>query len=200
MANIISLLLLLFFAKNNYYETGDKLLKNLQEKFNRVNDLSAEFNQSTNGKTILIGKFFFKKEDKLRIELKNSILVSDGMTNWSYNQKENKVIISKNDHSNASPFSLKKIVNDYPKECLISSETEGGNEVLILTPNSGSTISYKSIKIWINRENLISKIVLKDKADNLTQIDFSKYKVNQKISDGKFSFTPPEGSKVIDLR
>ena len=199
MINIISLLLL-FTVGLNYYTFGDKLLANLQDKFKEVKDLSAEFKQSTNGKVVISGKFFFKKEDKLRIEFKNSILVSDGSTNWNYNQKENKVIISKNDDNNASPFSLRKVILDYPKECLVSSEIENGTEVLILTPNKESSIGYSLIKIWANNENFINRIVLKDKADNLTQIDFSKYKVNQKITDSKFNFTPPEGSKVIDLR
>ena len=199
MINIISLLLL-FTVGLNYFAVDDELLKNLQDKFDEVKDLSAEFKQSTNGKAVVSGKFFFKKEDKLRIEFKNSILVSDGSTNWNYNQKENKVIISKNDDSNASPFSLQKVIFDYPKECMVSSEMDDGTEVLILTPNKESSIGYSLIKIWLNNENLIIRIILKDKADNQIQIDFSKYKVNQKIADSKFSFTPPEGSKVIDLR
>lgn len=198
MINIISLLL--FTVGLNYYAVGDKLLTNLQDKFKEVKDLSAEFKQSTNGKVVVSGKFFFKKEDKLRIEFKNSILMSDGSTNWNYNQKENKVIISKNDDNNASPFSLRKVIFDYPQECLVSSEMENGIEVLVLTPNKESSIGYSLIKIWVNNENLINRIILKDKADNLTQIDFSKYKVNQSITDSKFNFTPPEGSKVIDLR
>jgi outer membrane lipoprotein carrier protein len=199
MINIISFLLL-FTVGLNYYTVGDKLLRNLQNKFNEVKDLSAEFKQSTSGRAVVSGKFLFKKEDKLRIEFKNSILVSDGSTNWNYNQKENKVIISKNDDSNASPFSLQKVIFDYPKECMVSSEMDDGTEVLILTPNKESSIGYSLIKIWLNNENLIIRIILKDKADNQIQIDFSKYKVNQKIADSKFSFTPPEGSKVIDLR
>ena len=63
-----------------------------------------------------------------------------------------------------------------------------------------STIGYSFIKIWMNRENLINRITLKDKADNLIQIEFSNYKLNRNIADNKFNFTPPEGSKVIDLR
>ena len=199
MINIISLLLL-FTVSLNFDDADEKLLKNLQNKFEKVKDLSADFQQSTNEKAILNGKFFFKKEDKLRIEFKSSTLISDGATNWSYNQKENKVIISKNDENNASPFSIQRVLFDYPKECVVASELNNGTEVLVLTPNKESSIGYSLIKIWINKENLINRIVLKDKADNLIQIDFSKYKVNRKISDSKFNFTPPEGSKVIDLR
>lgn len=196
----ILLFLLLFSIGSTAEDTGQNLLKNLQDKFNTVRDLSADFKQSINGKLVLTGKFLFKKEDNLRVEMKNSTLISNGATNWSYNQKENKVIISKNDETNASPFSLKKIVYEYPKECTVSSEMYNGDEVLVLIPEKNSDIGYSRIKIWITKENLIDKIVLTDNADNLIQIDFARYKLNQNISDNKFNFTPPEGSKVIDLR
>jgi chaperone LolA len=197
---IISFLLLFFTVGLNFDQIGEQLLKNLQDKFDKVGDLSAEFRQSTNGKATVNGKFFFKKDNKLRIEFKNSVLVSDGVTNWSYNQKEHKVVISKHEENSASPFSLRKVVYDYPKECAVTSENDKDTEILVLTPTQDSNIGYSLIKIWINKENLINRIILKDKADNLIQIDFSKYKVNQKITDSKFIFTPPEGSKVIDLR
>lgn len=181
-------------------DEGHKILKNLQDKFDKTDNFSVEFKQTTNGKALLTGKFLFMKEDKVRIEFRNSVLVSDGITNWSYNKKDNKVIISKNDESSASPFSLKKIIYDYPKECAISSEMGNGNQILVLIPNSNSSIGYNSIKIWLNDDNLINRMEMKDKADNLILIEFIKYKVNQKISESKFTFTPPQGSKVIDLR
>jgi outer membrane lipoprotein carrier protein len=200
MYKIITFLLLSFGLGFSVNDAGEKLLGSLQDKFDKVTNLSAEFKQTSNGKASLNGKFFFKKEDKFRIELKNSTLVSDGTTNWSYNQKEHKVIMSSNNSSNASPFSLRKIVYDYPKECSIGSETIDGREILVLTPNENSEIGYSLVKIWINKENLIERIVLIDKANNNIQIDFSKYKLNQKLTDNYFNFTPPEGSKVIDLR
>jgi outer membrane lipoprotein carrier protein len=199
MINIISLLLLFTFSLT-LDDGGDKLLKNLQYKFDNVKDLSTDFKQSTNNRAVISGKLLFKKEDKYRIEFKNSTLVSDGATNWSYNQKEQKVIISTNEKGNNSPFSLRKVVYEYPKECTITSELDDDTEILVLTPNKESTIGYSFIKIWMSRENLINRITLKDKADNLIQIEFSNYKLNRNIADNKFNFTPPEGSKVIDLR
>lgn len=183
----------------NYLSSGEELLKKLQDKFEKINDLTAEFKQSTNEKAAIDGKFFFKKKDMLRVELKKSILISNGVTNWNFNQKENKVIISKNE-DNASPLSLNKVIYDYPRECSISSEIIEREEVLILTPNKNSSIGYSLVKIWVNNENLIKQIVMKDKADNQIRIDFTNYRINQKIPDSKFSFSPPEGSKVIDLR
>lgn len=198
MINILTYFIMMIFSLN-YLSSGEELLKKLQDKFEKINDLTAEFKQSTNEKAAINGKFFFKKKDMLRVELKKSILISNGVTNWNFNQKENKVIISKNE-DNASPLSLNKVIYDYPRECSISSEIIEREEVLILTPNKNSSIGYSLVKIWVNNENLIKQIVMKDKADNQIRIDFTNYRINQKIPDSKFSFSPPEGSKVIDLR
>jgi outer membrane lipoprotein carrier protein len=200
MYKILSFLLLFAGYYYNPEDTGIKLLSGLQYKFDGISDLSADFKQSINGKPVLNGKFLFKKEDKFRIEIKNAVIISDGVTNWNFNKKDNKVIISSNNGSSAVPFSLRKIVYEYPKECSINVENLEGKEILIFTPNKNSEIGYSLVKIWITKDNLIERIILKDKADNLIQIDFSKYKINQKLADQSFNFTPPEGSQIIDLR
>lgn len=196
----ITAFLIIGLISLNLDDRGSELLENIQDKFNKINSLSVEFKQTANGKAPLTGTLLFKKDDKIRIEFKHSVLISDGKTNWSYNKKENKVIISNYDESSAFPFSLKKIIYDYPKECSISSERSDGSSVLVLTPNASSSIGYSLIKIWSDSDYLINKVVLKDNAESLIQIEFFKYKLNAKVSDSKFIFYPPEGSKVIDLR
>lgn len=184
----------------SFSQSAEGLLQKLQDKFDKINDLSAEFVQSANGQAYMNGKFMFKKEDKLRIEFKNSTLISNGKTNWNFNKKENKVIISEYESNGPSPLSIKKIVYDYPKECSVSSATEDAVEILIFTPNQNSQIGYTTIRIWPSKDHLINKVEMKDKANNLFQVSFTKYKINQGISDNKFNFNPPEGSQVIDLR
>ena len=179
--------------------SSNQLLKTLQNKFNSINDLSADFKQSTNGKINLAGKFFYKKENDLRLELKNLMIVSDGTTNWSYNKKENKVIISNYDPSDPSMISLKRIIDDYPKKCSVSDEKENGNQVLVLKPGKPG-MNFKIAKIYINSSELVQKIILTDQNDALVQIEFSNYKLNQKLNNSTFTFIPPKGSKVIDIR
>jgi outer membrane lipoprotein-sorting protein len=77
-------------------------------------------------------------------------------------------------------------------------ESEGYN-VLQLIPND-DTFSFKSIKLFIDKDNLITRAVVDDPATGKIQIDLSKYQLNKNIPNSYFSFTPPEGSQVIDLR
>ena len=201
MKRIIFLLTGLFvFSVPTFSQSGGgQLLKTLQNKFNSINDLSADFKQSANGKINLSGKFYYKKENDLRLELKNLMIVSDGTTNWSYNKKENKLIISNYDPSDPSMISLKRIIDEYPTKCTVTDEMENGNNVLVLKPGKPG-MNFKIAKLYINSEDLVQKIIMTDQNDALIKIEFTNYKLNQKLNNSTFTFIPPKGSKVIDLR
>jgi outer membrane lipoprotein-sorting protein len=180
-------------------ENGDQLVKSLQNKFNSISDLSADFHQSSNGKVILAGKFFYGKTNKMRLELKNLTIVSDGVTSWSYNKKENKVIISNYNPDDPSIISLQRIINEYPTQCNVTSDKDGDSNILNLFPNK-SGLNFKNAIIYISPGNLIQKINLTDQDSNHIQIEFSNYQLNKGLGIPTFTFTPPKGSKVIDLR
>jgi len=176
----------------------EKLLRALQNKFETINELIVDIVQKSGGKEILSGKLSYKKENRFHLELKNNLIVSDGSTIWNYNKKENKVIINNVDESDPSYFSFKSIVYDYPSQCYLTSEQNG--EVLVLTPKENSDLNFTKAKLRINKENLVSKIVLEGAGTGDVEVVFSNYKLNQNLSDSKFKFTPPEGSTIIDLR
>ena len=202
MKNIIRIFVttIFVFAATTFSQNDtDNVLNDLQSKFDTIKDLSVEFTQSGNGKSKLVGMLFIKKENKLKINTKNLIIVSDGTTSWSYNKKENKVIISNYDENDPGVFSIKELVYELPAESDIELSNENGQNVLTLTPNSYN-YSFDSAKLWINEDNLISKVVLNDAAIEIVKVKFSNYQLNQNLKDSEFSFTPPEGSRIIDIR
>ena len=202
MKNIIRIFITLIFvfaAATFSQNDAGKVLNDLQTKFDLIKDLSVEFTQSSNGKSKLAGMLFIKKENKLRIDTKNLIIVTDGTTSWSYNKKENKVIISNYDENDPGVFSINELVYDLPDESDIELGNDNGQNVLTLTPNSYE-YSFDSVKLWLGEDNLISKVVLNDAALGTVEVKFSNYQLNQNIKDSKFSFTPPEGSRIIDIR
>jgi outer membrane lipoprotein carrier protein len=135
----------------------------------------------------------------MRLELKSLIIVTDGKTNWSYNKKDKKVVISNYDPSDPSIISLERIIKDYPSSCKVTTEKEGSTDVINLSPNKRG-LNFKNAKIHINSENLIEKINMVDQNNNQVQIEFSNYQLNKDLGASTFTFTPPKGSKVIDLR
>ena len=198
--NIIVLIIsLIFCGKLIAQSDAEILLKSIQDKFDSINDLSAEITQSVNGKVNLKGKVFYKKENNLRFEFKNSLIVSNGETSWNYNKKQNKVIITNYDTEGNKIFSVRQIIYEYPKECELSTYESQGEKVLRLVPENNS-LSFNSVKLFTTNDNLISKVLIDDPASGLIQVDLSDYQINKNLPDSLFSFSPPEGSQVLDLR
>ena len=174
-------------------------LKNIQNKFDSITDLSAQITQSVNGKVNLKGKVYYKKENKLRFEFKNILIVSNGETSWNYNEKQNKVIITDYDNEGNKILSIRQIIYEYPDDCELSTYELEGNKVLQLIPKD-DTFSFNSIKLFINGDDLITKALIDDPATGLIQLDLSDYQINKNLPDSYFSFSPPEGSQILDLR
>ncbi|MBT8387292.1 MAG: outer-membrane lipoprotein carrier protein LolA, partial [Ignavibacteria bacterium] len=199
--NIIALFLVLILASTRLataQNDPNQLLQAVQDKFNTLNDLSANLIQSINGSENLAGKVYYKKEDKIRFELTNILIVSDGETNWNYNEKENKVIISSYDEEDAGLLSIEHFIFDYPEGCELSTYMIDDQPVLKLTPQT-SAFNFNSVKLWIADDNLVTRLLIDDPVAGLVQIDLTGYSVDKNLPDSKFTFTPPEGSKVIDL-
>lgn len=202
MKNIIRIfitIIFIFTATTFSQNDADKVLNDLQTKYDTIKDLSVEFTQSGNGKNKLAGILILKKENKLRIDTRNLIIVTDGTTSWSYYKKQNKVIISKYDENDPGVFSISELVYELPADSEIKLTIENGQNVLTLTPNSYE-YNFNSIKLYLSKDNLISKVVIDDAAIGKVEAKFSNYKLNQNLKDSEFLFNPPEGSKIIDLR
>lgn len=180
-------------------DDAQTVLINIQDKFNTINDLSAELSQSVNGEVNLKGKVYYKKENHLRFEFKNVIMISDGETSWSYNQKNNKVVISDYESEGNKILSIRQIIYEYPDDCEMSTFESDGMPVLRLIPKD-DTFHFNSIELFITKEYLINKAVIDDPAAGNIGVHLSNYQLNKNLADSIFEFSPPEGSEIIDLR
>jgi outer membrane lipoprotein-sorting protein len=196
---IIISLLVFFSTTIGFTQSSESVLKALQNKFDSINDLTTDVAQKSNGKLNLSGKMYFKKDNNLRVELGNQTIVADGKTSWNYNKKDKKVIISDYDEAGSGLLSINYLVYQYPTECDLSLSSEGSKQILILKPKSNKN-NLGEVNLYITKENLIDKAVISNTASGTMEIAFSNYKLNQNLSDSKFSFTAPEGTTVVDLR
>ena len=200
---MIKLCLILLLSAVTLYSQEDKaakLLKAVQDKFNKIEDLSADIKQSIDGRKSLSGKIYYKDGNKFFLDLTNLNIISNGTTVWNFNKKENKVIINEYDESDPSALSLNEIINEYPEESNITYQSANGKEILIVTPKPDSNLNFERAKLWINKDNLVEKISIERSGSGEAVIELSNYKLNQDLPDTRFTFTPPEGSTVIDLR
>ena len=196
---LVCISLIFFFATIFAQEDAQEVLKNLQDKFESITDLSAQLTQSVNGNVNLKGKVYYKKENQIRFEFKNILIVSDGETSWSYNQKDDKVIITDYESEGNKILSMRQIIFEYPQDCDLITFKSEDQTVLELIPQDNE-FSFTSIKLFIDGDNLITKAMMDDPATGEIQIELSDYQLNKNLPDSFFQFSPSEGSQVIDLR
>lgn len=195
----VFLILSMFLCVSIYgQDNSSELLKAIQAKYNSTNTLSVNFTKSSGSKEDFSGKLYIKKNNKLRIELKNNTIITDGRTFWNYNKKENKVIINNYDPSEPSELSLNTFINDYPSKSNLSSGEEENFRTLTLVPKT-SGLNFNKAELFINKDDLVAKVII-DSNSGKAVITFSDYKLNREIPDSEFTYSPPEGIKVIDLR
>ena len=200
LRGLLLLFILLFVVSVSAQDKGKDILDAVQKKYKSINDLSADFKQSTNGKASLNGKIFFSKGNKLRLELKNSTIISDGTVLWNYNKGQKKVVINNASGSELSSFSIDKLLYDYPSKSTVTLEKENNHDVLLLVPQKDNDMNFKKTRIRVNQDNLIIEVSIENLSGAITNLQFSNYKLNQNLLESKFIFSPPEGTNVIDLR
>ena len=193
---LITILAFSVLAQDN----GKDLLGSVQKKYKSINDLSADFKQSLNGKGGITGKFYYSKGNKFRLELKNSTIISDGTTLWNYNKGQKKVVINNTSSSDPSSFTVENFLFDYPSKSNVTLEKENNRNILVLVPRKEEKMNFKKTKIWINSDYLITQVNIENLSGTITNFQLSNYKLNQNLSGSIFSFSPPEGINVIDLR
>lgn len=198
---ILLLLLFLLATETLIGQDAQEIIKKVQSNYSGIKDAKASFSHSGK-RTSESGTILIQKENKYRIETKGQILITDGITSWSYSIKKKQVVID-NYKEDDNTFSPNKFLFNYPENFysdLDGSETLTGLDcfVLKLTPRSKGNV--KSAKIWVDKEGyLIRKIsiVTKDGTDTYT---LKKITLDSGVSSSKFTFTPPEDVEVIDLR
>ncbi|MBP9192827.1 MAG: outer membrane lipoprotein chaperone LolA [Ignavibacteria bacterium] len=190
----------------SYAQDAQEIIKKVQSKYENITDAKATFTQtlkSSGGKAnSSSGVIYIKKADKYRIEAGGQVIITDGKTSWSYSPRRKQVVID-NYKDDGNSFSPNKFLFSYPENFysdLDGEENVGGVDCYIikLTPRSGGSV--KSAKLWVDKnEDLIRKInIVTNESSNTYSL--KNISLDTGLSPSKFSFTPPEGVEVIDLR
>jgi outer membrane lipoprotein carrier protein len=186
--------------------TAQEIIQNVQNAYKDIADAKAAFTQTvkhSKGKSqSSSGTLYIKKENKYRIETANQILITDGSTSWSYSPGKKQVIID-NYKETGNTFSPNKYLFQYPENFysdLEGSEHIGGQDTYVLKLRPREPGYVKSAKLWVDKNDwLIRKInIVTD--ESTTTFVVKNVQLNIGLSNSKFTFTPPEGVEVIDMR
>lgn len=186
--------------------TAQEIIQNVQDVYKNISDAKATFTQiirhSKSKAHTSSGTIYIKKEKKYRIETGSQTIVTDGVTSWSYTPSKKQVIIDYYKET-GNTFSPNKYLFQYPENFysdLEGTEQLSGKDVYVLklTPRESGYVN--SSKLWVDKnEWLIKKIhIVTD--ETTSTYTLKNVQLDIGLSDSKFTFTPPEGVEVIDMR
>jgi outer membrane lipoprotein-sorting protein len=186
---------------------GFQPVKNVQEfqatlsKSNAsVNTISSDFSQTKNlallaDKIKSKGKFFFKKEDKVRIEYTSPytylLVMNGGQIAVKDEQKTSKI----NTKNSKTMQSVNRIMIDCMRGTVLNNPDfkasvfeNGNNYLLSLAPvNESMKKMFKSIDVYLSKKNFdVDRLVMMEQGGDFTDMDFSHTQHNIALNDALF--------------
>lgn len=188
-------------------QSADSIVDRLQAKYESIDGLEATFTQTmsseyldapetASGKVILSGK-------RVRIETSRQTFVSDGLVTWLYDARTDEVLI--NDYVEEEMFPVREFLFDYEQTydvLSVEDAVDRGSDVQVVRMRArDETTPYRDLTISVrDLDDVISRIELVDVNETRMVFELEDVVLNPTITSETFTFSPPAGSEVIDLR
>lgn len=202
--------LIIIFLNNLPAADVNKIIKNVQNNYDKMSNLTATFKQVeffrlTGTQTETTGKIYIYEGTMYRFESEDQTVVTDGKTVWTYNAMSNQLLI---DHvrENSGALLPRDLLFKYPKNylaTLLAEEKIGGKTIYILRLDPRENVHgyIKNIKLWVEDKTwLIHKIETTDLNDNRSLFEIENQDSKTKLSPQLFSFKAGDDVEVVDMR
>jgi outer membrane lipoprotein carrier protein len=208
-----AMLFYLFSAPMAFCETGETVLSDIQNRYEKTNDFEANFIQEYISKVMrqpnrAEGKVYFKKKGMMRWDyaVPNQKLILDGHTLWYYQPEEKQVLVS--DVSKVlkekTPLSFLAGEGNLRRDfnLLNLNESVSGKEdnyIIELAPKDPLATLTKLILTVDKKTYYVVQADVFDGLGNVTRTRFIDIKTNIGRSNSFFHFTIPPGTEVIKM-
>jgi chaperone LolA len=150
------------------------------------------------------GTLTMKRPNKYRVELEHQTIVTNGSVVWFYSPVNNQVLVDRykeNQNSLSPERFLLNLPTQYSATLLGKEKVENVEAyALKLVPKDDQSF-VKSVKMWVEDGTwIVRRVQVVDVNDTETVYTIKELKQNTRVSDALFSFTPPAGTEVVDLR
>lgn len=196
------------WAQGNASDEGRALLRRVQQQYEAAEGLRATFQQETqspftDGASTFSGSLLLRG-DQYRVETSQQTLVTDGETLWIYTPSENQVIVNQyvNDETIITPD---EIFTDYLERYRIvaTRSVERDDTVFVeidLTADAPDAY-YTDVTVRVRRADaILARVTLNDQNGATTIFQLNDVALSPPIPEGAFTFQPPPGADVVDLR
>jgi outer membrane lipoprotein carrier protein len=190
--------------------TADTLARDLQRKYDRVADFSADFVHSYRGGVLKQqaterGTLVVKKPGKMRWEYtapEKKVFVSDGHKIYSYIPEDRQVIVGtmpRDEHAPTPALFLTgkgDITRDFTASFDKVAEAQSGAIALKLTPKRREP-EYESLTVVVDPKTLaLQMLITVDAQGGRSAFTFSNLKENIGVADNHFVFKMPRNVDV----
>lgn len=184
----------------------------VQKRYDGAADFHARFNQTLNSaafkrKTSLTGEVLLKKPGRMRWNYKTpdpKMYLADGDLLWLY-EPEDMQAFKQDLKSSQLPAALAfltgkgKLASEFEITLAIDARVGGpGDYVLALSPRQPQS-QVKALLFVVDPQTfLVRESFITDPQGNTNDLLFSDIKINTRLPDSTFRWTPPPGTRVID--
>lgn len=188
------------FAKET---NKDELFGNLQKEFKNLETVHILFSMSEGSN--LMGELHAKKGGKMRLSLKDNIIISDGKSIWNVNPGSS---VSISDYETTSDFSLENVFFDLVEELepisysTLNKSNSAEKYSLKLAPKKNSKYKQriKYMNLYLNSSSDFTRVqIMSNDGSSMTYV-IKSLEINPKIGNDKFTFKPSQDLEVIDFR
>ncbi len=206
----ICLVLLVLTMQFGLAADVNKIIKNIQKTYDKLDNLSAVFSQIeiyklTGSQNETTGRIYIKDGEKYRFESEDQVIVTDGKTVWTYNAISRQLLI---DHvrKNSGALLPRDMLFKYPKThfATLLKEENIDDDIYYtvrLDPKEGIKGFIKNIKIRAKKENwLVDEIETTSQNGSTSLFKITEINTKKNLEDILFIYQPPEGAQVVDMR
>jgi chaperone LolA len=189
--------------------SGAVLLRAVQQRYEAAGTLTATFTQTltsdlTDGTRRVRGRLQAATGNRFRVDMPQETLVSDGQTTWVYNDAERQVLLNdyREDDVGFSPEDFFRDFTDRYDVVAQTSERRRGmpHTVLTLRPTAPDA-GFRTMRLWVRDDDrAITKLRLDTRDGATITFVLTDVVLGADLPPETFTFEPPEGAEVVDLR
>ncbi|PSQ97233.1 MAG: outer membrane lipoprotein carrier protein LolA [Bacteroidetes bacterium SW_9_63_38] len=184
-------------------------LSSVQDAYEALDGLQASFTQViassfADGSTRVEGAVLLSG-NKYRVRTPNQTVVTDGETTWIYTPADSQVVVNDADTEGAvTPETFLTASDDLYKVQSSQQTTRGGRPHVQLTiASTDSSSRFAEATLWVRTEDrIVTRMRATDRNGSILNLRLHSITLNPDTlqSDAPFTFSPPSGVRVVDLR
>jgi len=183
-------------------------LSDVQEAYENLDGLRASFTQVISsdfaGDTTRLDGTVSLSGNKYRVEIPNQTVVTDGETTWIYTPADSQVVINdaEQEESTVTPETFLTASDDrYDETASTPTTRQGTPHVKLTVAATDSASRFKEATLWVRRsDRVVTRMRATDRNGSTLDLRLKNLVVNPELRDDPFTFSPPEGLEIIDLR